>query len=323
MNSIPQKIIEYRQLEAAMRRYESVRDFSNASPAKFERAFEAQGGYAAYRLYNSGNAAAYQYTPEWVRAVNTYNAGGIFPDNFVGVLSALDNYYTDGAARPGSLSTEMARAAFAQWNVDAAPSGIMRAVDTIVPVLAVAGVAYLAAPIIAGALSGTASTTAMTTADTYAAMTGAAGLTSSGSVAADIALANAVQIGTLPLAAAQSYASAIAAGNVAESAVIAGLSETSFASGLTVADVVGGIPNTDAFTGVSAPAVTTTANVAGAATTSANVVDAVMGIVGSVGAAALNPETQPKPAQSVTRDELNVGVIIAALAAVGGLVFLT
>lgn len=63
----------------------------------------------------------------------------------------------------------------------------------------------------------------LTTADTYAAMSQAAGLTTSGNIAADLSLASAVQTGTLSQAAAQAYASSIAGGAISAADVVAGL----------------------------------------------------------------------------------------------------
>lgn len=120
-----------------------------------------------------------------------------------------------------------------------------------------AGVSALAS-VGAGGAAGAATTgEALTVADTYAAMNAAAGITTSGSIAADVALASAVQTGSMTAAAANAYSAAILAGTVSEAAVVEGLA-TSYGIGTSTASAAGAALTGQSTQGAGTMATTTT-----------------------------------------------------------------
>lgn len=100
-----------------------------------------QGGYAPQTGVNDPNlhGLAAQHasvnSPEWQAALNAYNTGQAVPEEFRGYIQHLAEYYKQGQAAPGKLTTETAKQANAQWNQDSSDSPLSHFVDWATPAL--------------------------------------------------------------------------------------------------------------------------------------------------------------------------------------------
>lgn len=275
----------------------------------YQDAITADGGRgtmyrarATLRRLGTARIAYLKNNPEIIAYINTHSVSGGGGGFLGGLFDSVKTFASESGVKEAIILGGIV------YGADAA--GLFGS-GSAVPTTSVIGVAPSSAP--------------LTITDTYAAMTSAAGLTTSGNIAADIALAGAVQSAALPVAAAQVYAASVAAGELAADAVVSGIAETlSAGSALTVADIVQGIP-ADAAKAIAHGAKA----IVPAETVTEKIVDAAINVGGAVGTAALvgtlEPvKPKPAPVPIITDSEaIDIKLILAALATVGGLVFLT
>lgn len=194
-------------------------------------------------------------SPQWQAALNAYNTGQPVPKEFRSTIQHLAAYHEQGQAAPGKLTTEMANASLAQWNVDApASSALSRFGEWAVPLgltaaVGAAGGALLsgtggtAAGAGAGGTAAAGSTAAMTP-EAYAAGTAAGYGTTGTAASAGLGTLAAPAATAVPAAGMIGTGSTTAAdatlGGVGASTGGAGTSNTlgSLAAGSTIANTV-------------------------------------------------------------------------------------
>jgi hypothetical protein len=120
----------------------------------YEKADQILRGYK--QISDEGAKAS---APQWLAALNAYNTGQKFDVRWSPTFKRLTDYFRQGQAMPGRLNQELVIAAFRQWEIDAQPSTLDRAIEFVAGIallVAVAYVGYTAYVSYAGATSGAA-----------------------------------------------------------------------------------------------------------------------------------------------------------------------